>query len=127
MIHKILSFFDRLEDKVRARLSHAPVIYALVGGVGTVLFWRGIWHLADEANLDSLFSLIIGAIILLLTGVFVSSFIGNRLIMTGLKGEKKLAEKTEDEIEDEKSEIKHISSALADIEKELEKIEEKIK
>lgn len=126
MIRKILSFFDRLEDRVRAKLSHAPIVYALVGGAGTVLFWRGIWHMADDANLDSFLSLVIGTIILLITGVFVSSFIGNRLIMTGLKGEKKLAEKTEDEIVDEKTDIKHISAELATIEKELEKIEHKI-
>ena len=35
--------FDRMEDKLRRHLASHPVIYALIGGVATVLFWRGVW------------------------------------------------------------------------------------
>jgi hypothetical protein len=123
---KILHFFDRLEDKVRSRLSHAPLIYALVGGVGVVLFWRGVWHLADDINMSSLISTLLGLIILLITGVFVSTFVGNRLIMSGIRGEKKLAEKTEEEIETEESQIKDIKKTLNKVEEELAHIESHI-
>lgn len=127
---KIFHFFDVLEDKVRAKLSKAPIIYALVGGVGIVLFWRGIWHTADDSGLSSIGSVILGSIILLISGVFVSSFVGNRLIISGLKGEHKLAEKKgeqlQEEFEEEESEIKKVENTLNKIEKDIVEIKEEI-
>lgn len=123
MTKKIINFFDKLEDKTRSKLSRAPLVYALVGGVGIILFWRGVWHLADNANLNAIGSTIIGAIILLMTGVFVSSFIGNRLIISGLSGEKKLAEKTEEEIETEEDQIEKLQNTMNEVEKQIVKIE----
>jgi hypothetical protein len=126
MPRKIFHFFDKLEDKIRSRLSHSPVLYATIGGIGVVLFWRGVWHMADQINLDALLSMIIGSIILLLSGAFVSSFIGSRLIVTGMTGEKKLAEKTSEEIEREGSELKHIEEEIHDIKKDLSEIKTEI-
>jgi hypothetical protein len=123
MFKKIVYFFDRLEDKVREKLSHAPLLYALIAGTGVVLFWRGIWHTADEFTfLNGPVSLIIGSVILAITGIFVSAFIGNRIILTGLRGEKKLAEKTKEEIEDEETKIDRIRTALSHMEEDLEEI-----
>ena len=88
----IHNLFDKLEYKIRTRLSHHPFIYALLGSVGIVVFWRGIWHTADfisevifyyqsqagTINLGNLawwdgpLSLIVGAILLLPSGLFVS-------------------------------------------------------
>ena len=126
MTKKILHFFDKLEDKTRARLSRNPLIYALVGGVGVILFWRGVWHIADNANLGAIASTLIGAIILLVTGVFVSTFIGSRLIISGLSGEKKLAEKEKSEIETEEAQIQKLQSTVERIEKEVTKTESEI-
>jgi hypothetical protein len=141
MIKMILKFFDRLEDKTRARLSRAPLLYALVGGIGVVLFWRGVWHTTDFLTLyflgdqeftllemaDGPLSFIIGTTILLVTGVYVSAFIGNRLIISGLSGEKKLAEKTEEEIETEEDQIRKMQITLNKVEEEISKIETEIK
>lgn len=144
MIKKILVFFDKLEDKVRGRLSHFPIIYALIGGVGIVLFWRGVWHTVDyimafwniESSSMSLegavwwdgpLSLILGSTILLMTGVFVSNFIGNEIIITGLKGEKRVAEKTEIEVKTEVGEIGEIKTELKEISKKIEKLEKENK
>src|SRR3990167_6694358 len=90
LIKKIVKFIDRLEDKIRGKLSHYPILYGFIGGIGIVLFWRGVWHTADDLNIGSVTSLVIAVTILLVTGVFVSAFIGNRLIISGLIGEKKL-------------------------------------
>ncbi|BCX16201.1 MAG: hypothetical protein KatS3mg098_430 [Candidatus Parcubacteria bacterium] len=80
----------------------------LSGGTGIVLFWRGIWHLADEYGITSWESLILSVIILLLTGTFVSFFIGEQILISGLREEKKTDEKTEEEIEEESRRIKRV-------------------
>lgn len=140
MKKSIFSFFDKLEDKTRAKLSRMPILYAFLGGIGIVLFWRGVWHTTDflteyvlgEVDLtlfnliDGPLSFIFGTIILLITGVYVSAFIGNRLIITGLSGEKKLAEKTEDEIKSEEDMIKDMKRTLNKVENEIVKIQEEI-
>lgn len=126
MLEKILHFFDKLEDKTRAYLSRTPFLYALVGGVGVVLFWRGVWNIADNFNLNAIVSTLLGTVILLVTGVFVSAFIGTRLIISGLYGEKKLTEKTKDEIDVEEKQIKKIQSTLDRVEKEITNIESEI-
>lgn len=127
---KVVRPFDRLEDHVRGWFSHFPIFYAFVGGAGVVLFWRGIWHSMDyvmlslratqfgasTANLeeaiwwDGPLSLLLGIFILLITGAFVSSFIGNEIIITGLRGEKKLTEKTEVEVRTEVGAIADIKA-----------------
>ena len=50
MFSSILRFFDRFEDKNRHFLSRYPTLYALIGGTAIVLFWRGVWMLADMAS-----------------------------------------------------------------------------
>ena len=125
-MRKVIHFFDRLEDKIRGKLSHTPILYALLGGIGLVLFWRGVWHIADDIDISSVASIIIGSIILLVTGVFVSAFIGNRLIISGLSGDKKLEEKVEEEIETEEAQIKKMQSTLNKVEEEISKISDKI-
>ena len=137
----ILKFFDKLEDKTRAKLSRIPLLYAFIGGVGIVLFWRGVWHTADFLThyfvgdltltffdvVDGPISFIIGTIILLISGVYVSAFVGNRLIISGLSGEKKLAEKVEGEIETEEDQIKKMQNTLNKLEDQIVEIESEIK
>ncbi|MDE2399544.1 MAG: hypothetical protein KGL67_00840 [Patescibacteria group bacterium] len=123
---KIVKSFDRLEYRIRGKLSHYPILYAFIGGIGIVLFWRGVWHIADEINLGSLISLISGSIILIIIGVFVAEFIGNKLIISGLVGEKKLEEKEEGEIETEETQIKNLQNTLTRLEKKLDHIDGEI-
>ncbi|KKT76430.1 MAG: hypothetical protein UW72_C0006G0018 [Parcubacteria group bacterium GW2011_GWF2_44_7] len=123
LIKRVIKFFDKLEDKTRGKLSHYPIIYAFLGGVGVVLFWRGVWHLADDINLGNIISIIIGTVLLLITGVFVSAFIGSRLIISGLIGEKKLSEKAEEEIETEETQLKNLQSTLERVEKKISDLE----
>jgi hypothetical protein len=128
MYKKVFGFFDRLEDKVRGRLSRSPLLYALIGGVGIVLFWRGVWHLADSLPIisNSSISIVVGTTLLLISGIFVSAFVGNRLIMTGLRGEKKLAERTEEVFETEEMKIENIQTSVKKMEKEMKDIQNEI-
>ncbi len=129
---KIINFLDKTEDKIRGLLARHPMLYAIVGAIGVVLLWRGIWHTADEFSfLTGPVSIILGLGILLITGVFVSSFVENRIIMTGLRGEKKLADKTLAELnaEEEKmhAETSRIEETLKHIESEIKEIKSEIK
>lgn len=123
MLEKVNKFFDRLEDKIRGHLSHYPIVYAFIGGVGVILFWRGVWHTADLfAFMTGPVSTIIGVALLLLVGLFVSFFIGDSIIITGIKSEKKLAEKTELEVETEKEELDEVRETVKEVEHEVEEI-----
>ncbi|MGE5392276.1 MAG: hypothetical protein ACM3NH_00835 [Candidatus Saccharibacteria bacterium] len=143
MFRIIYTFFDKLEDRVRRRFSHYPILYAIVGGVGVVLFWRGVWHSTDYgmaiiharrlglgsidqsigAWWDGPLSLVVGTIVLLMTGIFVSSFIGNEIIMSGLRGERKLTEKTEKEVKLEVGAIAEILERLERLSKKIDSLE----
>src|ERR1035437_3658562 len=123
MLINIVRFFSRLEYIIRGKLSHYPILYAVIGGVGVILFWRGVWHGADDFNISSIASTVVGAVILLITGVFVSAFIGSRLIISGLVGEKKLTEKEGGEIETEETQLKNLQNTLKRVEEKLSHID----
>ncbi len=135
----------KLETKIIAYLSHRPKLYSLIVGMGIVLFWRGVWHTTDQVhnfyanNLwystmsltgspwwDGPLSLVVGMIILYFTGSLISSFIGNELILSGLRGEKRLNEKTEVEVHNEVRAISDIKDSLRAINQTLEQLEKKV-
>ncbi len=140
----IYRFFDKLEDKIRHWMSHRPILYGFIGGAGIVLFWRGVWYTADllymlawswpqglnaldlYTLLDGPLSILAGAVMLLLTGIFVSSFIGNEIIITGLKGERKTYEKTELEVKTEAIATVQAQKKLREVDHHLETIEKKL-
>ena len=133
MLKNILNFFDKLEDVIRGHLSRYPIVYTFIGSIAIVLFWRGVWHTADILQeqggvLGWLFyeptNLIIVIFILLATGLFVSYFIGDTVLISGLKKEKKVTDKTEKEIELEEKEILSLRATVKEIKKEVDEIKE---
>lgn len=131
MFKGVVNYFDRLEDRVRMRLSHRSIVYAFIGGMGTILLWRGIWHSADILMEKGGFlgwffyepiTIVWSAIILLMTGLLVSNLIGERVIISGLKKEKKVTDKTESEVDKEEDEIKNVRMKISQISKDLEEI-----
>jgi hypothetical protein len=133
----------RTEHRLRSILSRHPKTYAFIVGIGIVLFWRGVWHSADQAHeflghfyatsystsllsgpwWDGPLSLLVGTMILMITGGFTASFIGNELILSGLRGEKRLTEKTEGELKTEITAIADIQDELVVISKKLEALQ----
>ena len=75
--------------------------------------------LADEIGLSSISSIFISVVIMLATGLFVSFFVGDRIVLSGLRREKKVIDKTEEELRAE-------SVTLTEVKDELRKIEEDI-
>lgn len=129
---KLYRWGDKHEDRVRGVLSRYPIIYALIAGAAVVVFWRGVWHSTDYISyllgfyddnslhlLDGPLSIVFSTIILLSTGVIVSEFIGEQIILSGLKGEKKVVDKTMEELKEEESALRRIEDKLEKIEKKL--------
>jgi len=120
LFKKVVNFFDKTEDKVRAGLSRRPLLYSIIGGIGVVLFWRGVWMTADDFwFMTGPVSMVVGAAILMLVGLMVSVFVGDSIIISGLKKEHKTFEKARLEIETE-------SKNISDIETEVRRIRKKI-
>jgi len=135
MFKAIVNYFDKLEDKVRTRLSHRSIVYAFIGGMGTILLWRGIWHTADILMFKGGFwgwffyepiTLIWASILLLMTGLFVSNLIGERVIISGLKKEKKVTDRTEAEIGKEEDEIRGMKEKILEISKNISEIKKMV-
>lgn len=135
-MNKIIKFFDKLEDRVRQYLSQIPIVYAIIGGIAIVFFWRGVWDFADELEMlggvwgfffHPIISLLISMAVLLLTGLFVSFFIGDRIILAGLKHEKKVEEKTEAEVREEEAILAAINTKLSHLQKEFEEVKAFVK
>lgn len=125
--NRIIAFFDRTEDEIRASLSHRPVLYALIGGVGIVLFWKGVWETAEYfAILDGPTSIILGATITLASGLFVSFFIGDSIILSGYTHQKKIAEKTEEEVKKDIDINTAMLAKLERLEQDLVEIKQKL-
>jgi|GEM_PF-4996767 len=74
-----MNFFRRESIHIK-RLK--KVTEAMAVGTGIILFWRGIWLLADtylypsHAGVSATISLFVGILILLLTRSFVKQFLG---------------------------------------------------
>ncbi len=115
ILNKIHKVFDGIEDKARLELVHHPLIYAFIGSVGIVSIWRGIWHISDDWGVSSWGSLIFGILITVLTGLFVSFFIGENIIISGLNKEKRIDEKTEEEIHKERTALDEIKKDIKEI------------
>jgi hypothetical protein len=126
VVKRLIRFFDKLEDRIRAQLSRMPILYALIGGVGIVLFWKGTWETAELYPwLYGPVSISVGVGMMLGTGLLVSFFIGDSIILSGFKREKKLVEKTEQEIlKTEKSATEKILAKLDHLEQDVHDLKE---
>lgn len=112
---------------MRGALSHHPIPYAFIGGVGIVLFWKGVWETAElYPFLHGPMSIILSLVILLTTGLFVSFFIGDSIILSGFRRQKKITEKTEEEVIKDIDINQAMKLQLDRVEKKLEEMQSKI-
>ncbi|MEI7688875.1 MAG: hypothetical protein WCI91_01680 [Candidatus Nomurabacteria bacterium] len=118
-IKRIVKIYNHFEIKLRHKLSHWPILYAFIGSIGVVLIWRGVWMIADDFNMSGGASLILGVIISIVVGLFVSFFVGDKIIIAGIKNEKRIDEKTESEIKKEEITLGEIKKDLREIKKDI--------
>lgn len=122
---EIFNYFDKFEDRTRGYLSRRPILYTFIGGVAIVMFWRGIWHTADLFPfLTGPVSIVISVVILLGTGLFVSYFVGDMIIISGLHKEKKMFEKTEEEIQKSEHVIDRLETKIDNLIDKVDDLEE---
>jgi low affinity Fe/Cu permease len=135
MFKEIFNFFDRLEDHIRGHLSRFPIVYTIIGGIAIVLFWRGVWHTADILQAKGGFlgfifyepiNLLLVLAVLLATGLFVSYFIGDTILISGLRKEKKMHEKTEKDIREEEATLNDIKKVVKELKHEVDEIKEAV-
>lgn len=128
ILKRLVEWFDKLEDGIRGHLSHYPITYSILGGVAVVLFWRSVWEVADiifyagysfSWIFNPFIQIFLSTITLSLTGLMVSTFIGDRIILSGLKHTKKVSEVTEERVREE-------AEILLDLEKKVAEIEKKV-
>ena len=141
----IIRFLKRLKNRTQFWFSKRPIIYGFVGGIGVVLFWRGVWHTADALSTyfalikngnpttdfvfswDGPVSILIGTMLLLFSGLFVSAFLGSEITISGLRGEKSLSERIESEVHTETGALHEIRAEIRKVRERLEKLDEKTK
>jgi hypothetical protein len=126
MFGRVVRYFDKLEDRTRRSLSHYPIAYALVSAVGIILLWKGVWEVAEGIPiLHGSGSILIGLVLLLTTGLLVSFFVGQDIIISGVRGEKKLVEKTEQEVRSEEETIAYLVTQVDRIQEKLDLLEQR--
>ena len=138
-----MSFLRKAEASLRAKLRKYPPLYALVGGVGIVLFWRGVWYGADYLYaffapasaaaggislgwpniVDGGISFLAGSVLLLSTGLFVSELAGSETVLREEKKEEQVVMQEAKEVK----EVEQKSSELLSVEAEIRHIEDELK
>lgn len=112
---KLHHYFDKLEDKVRGKLSKSLLVYSFIGAIATVSIWRGVWGASDYISLPTWVSLVGGILLAMITGLFVSFFIGDNIVISGLQQEKRVDEKTKEEITKEEKGLEEIKKDIKEI------------
>jgi hypothetical protein len=122
----ITSFLLRIESCSRNFFEQIPFIHGFLAGIGIVLFWRGVWHIADEIQLSSVASLIIGSILLGAIGLFLHTLVGNAIIIKNVEKDTTTSKKTEKELLEVEANIQQEELTLQTLQKELDKIHKKL-
>ena len=120
-----------MEDRCRARLRNHPIIFGIIRGVAIVVFWRGVWGFMDffpyfDGLYGMMWTTIASSLVLMVTGIFISYFVTDRIILSGMKHEKKVAEKTQEELAEEEEMIARLAVTLERIGKELQEIKQRL-
>lgn len=108
-IEEKLEKFQKIERK-KIRAHH--FLFAFLGGVGVILFWAGVWAIAETMlGMHPFAMMLSGIAILSFLGIFISETVGEEILTDDSK--------KEDYIIDKK--IHKIDKRLKSIEEKLEK------
>jgi hypothetical protein len=125
-MRNLTNIFLKIEEKSRNYFEKTPFFHAFFAGIGVVLFWRGVWELSDILGIEPILSICLGALILLILGVFLQTFVGNTIIIKKVESEQKIDLKTKTDVEKVQQEVNIEEVSLELLAKKLESIESKI-
>lgn len=97
----ITNTFLSIEDRARAFFERFPFVHAFLAGVGVILFWRGVWELADYFQIHPVISVFAGIVLLVAIGLFIQTFVGNAIIIKSVTHSAAVDKKILHEIESE--------------------------
>jgi hypothetical protein len=122
----ITHFLLRIENKARIFFERFPFTHAFLAGIGVVLFWRGVWEIADMSGIGPWESMIVGGLLLGCIGLFIHTFVGNAIIIKHVETEYKIEKKTKVDVTNVGNEIEKEEVILEHLVVRLEQIETKL-
>jgi hypothetical protein len=120
------NIFLHIEDRARKYFEQFPFTHALLAGIGVILFWRGVWDIADINRLSPIASIIIGVLLLGGIGLFVHTFIGNAIIIKSVKKEIDIEKENKIEVKQVEKDIRRDEITLAHLSEKLDNLTQKI-
>ncbi len=124
--HHVTKKLLGIEETARKFFERIPFMHAFLAGVGVILFWRGVWELADIQKLDPIASIILGSFLLGGIGLFIQTFVGNSIIIKTVKKEERTEKQTEKKAELALEEVEREEITLIQLSKKIDELNNKI-
>ncbi len=124
--HYVTKRLLRIEEGARKFFERIPFLHAFLAGVGVILFWRGVWELADIQKLDPAASIVLGSFLLGGIGLFIQTFVGNSIIIKTVKKEEQTEKQTEKKAEQALEEVEKEEITLLHLSKKIDELNSKI-
>jgi hypothetical protein len=123
----VTNIFLRIEERARTYFERVPFLHAFLGGVGVVLFWRGVWEIADRIKIDPIVSIVVGSLLLGAIGLFLHTFVGNAIIIKNVEKDKRMTTRAEHEIAVVEKDIKQEGATLEQLSAKIDRLEQVVR
>lgn len=123
----VTNIFLRIEERARTYFERVPFLHAFLGGVGVVLFWRGVWEIADRMHIDPIVSIVVGSLLLGAIGLFLHTFVGNAIIIKNVEKDKRMTTRAEHEIAAVEKDIKQEGVTLDQLSAKIDRLEQVVR
>jgi hypothetical protein len=123
----VTNIFLRIEERARTYFERVPFLHAFLGGVGVVLFWRGVWEVADRIQIDPIVSIVVGSLLLGAIGLFLHTFVGNAIIIKNVEKDKRMTTRAEHEIAVVEKDIKQEGATLEQLSAKIDRLEQVVR
>jgi hypothetical protein len=123
----VTNIFLRIEERARTYFERVPFLHAFLGGVGVVLFWRGVWEVADRIQIDPIVSIVVGSLLLGAIGLFLHTFVGNAIIIKNVEKDKRMTTRAEHEIAAVEKDIKQEGATIDQLSAKIDQLEQVVR
>ncbi len=123
----VTNIFLRIEERARTYFERFPFAHAFLGGIGVVLFWRGVWEIADRMRIDPIVSIVVGSLLLGCIGLFLHTFVGNAIIIKNVEKDKRMTKKAEHEIAAVEKDVKKEEVTLDQLSAKIDRLEQVVR